>query len=239
MSLITHKRIFYVNSLNRSSGTISHFTTSLETYEYDEFDRVAVLQACIPKSFYTVPRNRNTFTLIEYDVSALITVPVGNYSRLSLQDTITSLLNAASPGKYTYSITWPTSKQPNTGKYTFLCEDLFHHLGFEQDSTNYFVDGALVSTNVIDLQIENILYIHSDLCSNGSDDVLQELVSKTKKTFYIYLTDKDGVEIFLNGVDMNLTIILFRHNDIYDLTRQYINYLLVKDHESIEVDRNI
>ncbi|GAM20903.1 hypothetical protein SAMD00019534_040780 [Acytostelium subglobosum LB1] len=93
--------------------------------------------------------------------------------------------------------------------------DLFHHLGFNQDSVNPFVGGALTSANVIDLQIENILYIHSDLCSNGSDDVLQEvctagvpdfayvnwtnlnleayskqLVSKTKKTFYIYLSNR-------------------------------------------------
>ncbi|GAM27969.1 hypothetical protein SAMD00019534_111450 [Acytostelium subglobosum LB1] len=142
--------------------------------------------------------------------------------------------------------------------------DLFHHLGFNQDSINRFDGGELTSTNVIDLQIENILYIHSDLCSNGSDDVLQEvctagvpdfayvnwtnhnleayskqLVSKTKKTFYIYLTDKDGVEIFLNGVDMNLTLILYRRNDIYELTRGYINYLLVKEHETIQISSEI
>ncbi|GAM28172.1 hypothetical protein SAMD00019534_113480, partial [Acytostelium subglobosum LB1] len=95
----------------------------------------------------------------------VITIPVGNYSRLSLQDTIQTQLIQQSPNQLTYSITWPTSKQPNTG--------------FNQDSINNFENGQLTSTNVIDLQIENILYIHSDLCSNGSDDVLQEHIQNS------------------------------------------------------------
>ncbi|EGG24698.1 hypothetical protein DFA_02942 [Cavenderia fasciculata] len=236
--LITHKKIFYINSHNRISGTNSKFKYNIIYYPQDRFDRVALLQATIPKSFYTVGRGLNTFELIEDDQSTIISIPVGNYSRKSLQDTLEKQLNALSPNNVKYAIGWPTSQQPNTGKYIFTCastrdiqpifsftNQLFRHLGFNKDSTNKFNNNILESTNVINLQSDNVLFIHSDLCSNGDDDILQEvysaagnadfsnihwqnydvesyskqLVSNTKTSFTIYLTDQDGNEVNLNG----------------------------------------
>ncbi|EGG18910.1 hypothetical protein DFA_02649 [Cavenderia fasciculata] len=90
-----------------------------------------------------------------------------------------------------YAINWPTSQQPNTGKYIFTCastrdiqpifsftNQLFRHLGFNKDSTNKFKNNILESTNVINLQSDNVLFIHSDICSNGDDDILQEVYSE-------------------------------------------------------------
>ncbi|EGG19726.1 hypothetical protein DFA_00304 [Cavenderia fasciculata] len=256
---ITHKKLFYINSHNRISGTNSRFKYSITYYPQDKFDRVALLQATIPKSFYTVRKNLNSFTLIEDDQSTVITIPIGNYSRKSLQDTLEKKLNELSPNQVKYAINWPTSQQPNTGKYIFTCastrdiqpvfsftNQLFRHLGFDKDTKNQFVNNVLVSTNVINLQSDNVLSIHSDLCSNGDDDILQEiysaagspdfsnihwqnydleayskqLVSNTKTSFTIYLTDQDGNEVNLNGVNMNLTLILFKHNDVSQLSKK-------------------
>ncbi|KYQ93233.1 hypothetical protein DLAC_05879 [Tieghemostelium lacteum] len=278
MSLITHKKIYYINSHNRTNGTNSHFTTNIVFYPQDKFDRVVLLQATIPKSFYTVRRNLNTFTLTEGLQSSTITIPIGNYSRKSLQDTLQTLLNQSSPNNIIYSINWPNSKQPNTGKYTFTCSNvnniqpiftftdkLFRQLGFNENTSNQFNNYILESTNVINLQSDSVIYIHSDICTNGVDDVLQEiytsagnpdfsnihwenydvesyskqLVSGTNTTFTIYLADQDGNEINLNGVNMNLTLMLYKHNDISQLTRGYINYRLEKDNETIIVSKEL
>eukprot|EP01133_Synstelium_polycarpum_P018159 gene18159-21717_t len=234
---ITNKKLYYINSKSRpkTSTSTSHFTFTLDDDSQNNHDRVVVLQAIIPKSFYTVRRNLNTFTLVETtDTSSIdttITIPFGNYSR---------------------SVQWPTSKQPNLGKFTFTCsgggEDmisfvfgnsLFRHLGFNHDSTNEFqkdpITGfmTLQSTNVINLQSDNVLYIRSNICTNGSDDVLQEiysasgspdysnihwinpdpesyckkLTSNKQNSFTLYLTDQDGNVVNLNGVDLNITLI--------------------------------
>ncbi|KYQ88908.1 hypothetical protein DLAC_11815 [Tieghemostelium lacteum] len=104
----------YTVTLLMTGGTNSKFQYSVTFYPQDKFDRVAVLQATIPKSFYTVRRNLNTFTLTEGLDEVVITIPIGNYSRKSLQDTLQTILNESSPHNISYSIFWPTSKQPNT-----------------------------------------------------------------------------------------------------------------------------
>lgn len=273
---IGHHRFYYINSANRLYGTTSRFTTNILYYERDNFDRVAVVQAVIPKSYYLIRAGLNSFTLTENLNTVIITIPVGNYTRRSLQDTLQNLLNNNSPNNITYIITWPGSIQPNTGKFTFTCSDvggiqpqftftnsLAYRLGFDDNTTVQFNNFTLESTNVINLQAEDLLYLHSNIGNNGNDDVLQEiyssagspdysnihyinpdieiyskeLVSKTKTDYYFLLTDKEGVEINLNGVDIVFTLVLFTSNKIYQQISEYIKYKVHHDDEIEEENK--
>ena len=176
MSLISNSKLFYVNSRDRVSGTDSDFLYQFEMPADVKFDHVCVMQACIPKSYYLIKANE-TFTLTEDAKSVNISLPVGNYTRKSLASTVQGLLTSLSPNGYTYTVTYPTSSTvPDTGKYTYTVSnnsgvqpvftfvttnDLFDHMGFASGSTNNFVANTLTSTQVINLQKENTLYIHS------------------------------------------------------------------------------
>jgi hypothetical protein len=94
---------------------------------------------------------------------------------------------------YTYSITYPKSSSiSDNGKYTFTVSNnsgvqpkfifpsasssfLYQCFGFEPDSTNTFSGNTLISTNVINLQAEDCIFIRSDVCTNPNDNVLQEI----------------------------------------------------------------
>ncbi|EGG18454.1 hypothetical protein DFA_03948 [Cavenderia fasciculata] len=127
-----------------------------------EFDRAALLQATIPKSFYTVGRGLNTFELIE--------------DAQSLQDTLEKQLNALSPNNVKYAISWPTSQQPNTGKYGD--DDILQEVYSAASNADF----------------SNIHWQNYDVESYS-----KQLVSNSKTSFTIYLTDQDGNEVNLNG----------------------------------------
>ena len=97
-------------------------------------------------------------------------------------------LTAASGNGWVYAVTSPSSTQPATGKFTYTVTgngglqpsivtttNVFEQLGFAANSTNVFGGGTLVSSNVVKLQSEDALYIHSDIVTEVGDDVLQEV----------------------------------------------------------------
>lgn len=164
----------YIDSSTRTSGTPSNFNTVIDLPP-NNFDRVCLLQASIPKSWYLFDNTNNTFILREIDqvspfgtYNLTITIPVGNYNRINLASIVTALLNTASSslsaGPYTniYTITYPSSSQTNTNKYTYTSTSTSGPLktstfifssnnccipfGFNNSSTNVFTQVSLVGT---------------------------------------------------------------------------------------------
>lgn len=194
------KKVFYINSRNRLGGDDSDFTYQLDLRGFSRTPTsVVVLQANIPKSYYMVQDGFNTFTLAEESggMSAVITIPAGNYTRGTLKTTIASLLNANSPNAYTYSVSTPPTNGGDDGKYTFTCvghtlessisvdanSNVYELLGFDPGSTNSFVGGSLRSTNVVKLSKEDSIKIKSDIVGGMADNVLQEVYSFDSSTF--------------------------------------------------------
>lgn len=186
--MIKNKRIYTVNSRSRISGTDEDFLFKIDLPKGEKFDRVALLDASIPKSYYLVQSGRNTFTLTETAGSATVTITPGNYSRKEFRTVLESKLTAASTGLsgWTYTVTIPSA--PDTGKFTYAAAGgagaqpaivvttyLFEQLGFSQNTTNTFVAGSLTSTNVVKFQAEDNLFIHSDIVGGGQDDTLQHI----------------------------------------------------------------
>jgi hypothetical protein len=272
MAQIPHKRLFYLNSATKLSGTTSNFTVPLQIPQGEQYDRITVLQANIPVSYYLIQAGYNTFILKEGTQSVTITIPPGNYNVNSFASMVaggTGLLTTNSPNGYTYTMTYPTSfTQNNTGLYTYSVNSsamtisiitstypVFEQLGFPSNSTNMFVAGSgvstLISSNVLKFINEDTLFIHADLCDNGSDDILQEIynnnnsalsnisflstdpLSYSKKlttnkaqTISISLTDENNLPINLNGLNMVVTIMLYKDPKFYQQFEAYVRYLL-------------
>lgn len=198
-SYFTKSCIYYVNSANKSNitETNSNFSYQFTNLNLEDFDRVVVLSASIPKSFYLIQSGFNTFILQEGITQTTITIPQGNYNRNSLASTVQSLLTSNSPNKWTYTISYPNINiTADTGTYTFTVSgnssqpslifttSLYEQLGFNINSTNPFVSNTLVSPNVTNLSIETTLFLHSNMSQNlNSDNVLQEIYSNGEASY--------------------------------------------------------
>jgi hypothetical protein len=184
-----------------------------------------------------------------------------NYSRNSFQTHVQTQLNAL--GAYTYAITVPDTNSPETGKFTFAVTGngggiqpiftfgkyVYEPMGFEANSTNTFVADTLESVNVINLQKENTLFIHSDLCTNGTDNVLQEIytnntsdygniiflnanvtesskrITTVDNVYRFYLTDENGQAINLNGRNWVMALLLYKpNNKLEEMVKKYIQW---------------
>jgi hypothetical protein len=256
--MIKRKKIFYVNSRNRTSGTNSNFFYSLNLKDSDRYSHAVILQASIPKSYYLVVSGQNTFTLTENGSDATITISPGNYNRKNFKTTLQTLLNAGSPNGWTYAVSIPSA--PDTGYYNFTVSGnaglqpsftfttyLYEQLGFNINSTVNFVGDSLSSVNVISLQKETTIFLHSSLIGTGNDNVIQEMYSNANDFDYItyhcinlegyskriinisdnywfYLTDENDNEINLNGQNVVFTLMVYEKDDINNLIEKYIKF---------------
>lgn len=268
MSYIVSSLTFYVNSRNRITGDDSNFSMMIPIPAGSKFSHVCVLDMTIPKSYYLVQADYNTFTLIEGVIQTPISLPPGNYSRRSLQTTLTTLLNAGSPNHWVYEVTYPNAvTQADTGKFTFtvagnssqpsiVCTtNVFEILGFNTNSTNVFVSDRLTSTNVIKLQLEDTIFLHSDIANNGHDDVLaavysdgpnmsimhytctdvqaysKKLSTVNSNLFHFSLLNEDKVRMNTNGLNINFTLLIYYKDNIYDLMRDSIHASILEKEE--------
>lgn len=267
MSFYTNSQIFYINSRNRDSGDDSNFTYSFDIPQEPKFTHCAVLQCIIPKSYYLVQKGYNTFILSENGVNVQIIIPIGNYSRSLFRTIVQGLLNTGSPNGYTYVITQPSTTVPDTGKYTFTVtgnggiqpififenNNINEQMGFDEISQNQFIANSLESSNVVKFQIEDALFIRSDICTNGHDNVLQavflsnnpdfaevffqnpdvqsyskKMTQSTGRTFRFWITDEAGVPIFLNGQNVVFSLMLYVRENVFRLVEDYIKLRLME-----------
>ena len=189
-------KIYYIDSNEDSTVDNDDHSEFIHELNLKEFgrqpDKCAVLQAVIPKSYYAVQDGYNTFTLDESGTPATVTIPIGNYNRISLKNVVTGLLNSASPNGWTYTISIDSSNvSEDTGKYTFTSSsagssiqfdplnNVHSLLGFRSGSLNTFVGVGpyiLVSDYVCKLYKDDVIYIHSDLVDDHKQ-ILQEVYS--------------------------------------------------------------
>ena len=262
----SHK-IFHINSYNRVTGDANDFEHEVDLIDHD-VDRVCVLQCNIPKSYYQMRSGYNAFTLTELGVDYTVTLTPGNYSRSNLKTALATLMTAASGNGWTYSVTFPSSASVDTGKYTFTvtgnssnqpsltfgassADNTHDFLGFDPSSTNAFTADSIISTNVISLTVEDIIYVHSDLAAGSTDTLLQEIYGygpdfdninftspdthKYSKPlsphlndhYRFYLTNERDERINLNGRDWSMAICCYKHQDNVDDTRSMLRQLLV------------
>jgi hypothetical protein len=260
-----NSQLYYVNSRNRINGTDSNFSFKIDIDQTINYDRVAIVDASIPKSYYLIQDGRNTFTLQEGINTITITLTPGNYSRLSLKTSLQTKLNESST--FDYIVSYSSSPSYDDGKFIFTVSNnsgtqpqfifsdyLYEQLGFNRNSTNTFTANVLSSTNVINLQPETTLMIRSDICQNRNENILQNISSSgnsdfsyivyqnfnldiysktmnsnTSNTYNFILTDEDGNEINLNGLNMIFTLLVYKSDDFNEKVLDYIKYKTIQN----------
>lgn len=179
------------NSKDRTSGNASSFTSMPTDIGLNTFDSVVLLASSIPKSWYNMPSNYNTFTLTEKSVNTTITITPGNYNKINLATKLATLLTAGSVtlgNNWTYTVTYPAPTEPDDFKYTFnvsgngAFQPSFtfstispeRQLGFEQSTTYTFVANTLKSVNALNLAYVLRIFLKSNICDVAQDGVLAE-----------------------------------------------------------------
>lgn len=279
----TDKEIIYINSLNRSSGTDANFTYSIKLNPLIKYDKVVLLSACIPKSYYLIQDGFNTFTLVENSATYIIALTPGNYTRTSVVKEIISQLNDSGTS-YTYNCVYQNIlKTYDDGKLLFtiagngsdtpqfiFSDNLLNEvMGFDINSTNTFsVAGSepsfLKSTNVINLNQENTVFLHSDIIINREDDILQHIIvadntnysyinfeqnrplecskeiSRTNtQSFRFRLTNENNKELDLNGQTYNMVLMIYKSTDTQktlSLINEFIKMIALSFQDSLEND---
>ena len=253
----TESQLFYIISEFKESGTSSNFTYKLDINAGAKFDRVAVLSLSIPFSFYLIRKPYDTFQLQEGSNTIEISVPEGNYTSTSFLKTVTGLLNENSRNGFTYSMTLNTTiakynfTVANNGDVQPVIsveEHLGDQLGFHLHSSN-----TLMSTRVINFVSTNCLYLHSDMVrdrtsilqhcfannavpysyltvNNDNVYVSSKAVQTSDSSLYNFsLTDSDGVEIDLNGQEIQFVLIMFKKDNLTEMFARFLKLQLLKE----------
>ena len=223
------KSIFYIDSQNSitSFNGSGSFTVKVDMPPNNTYNRIVVLQACIPKSYYLVQAGYNNFNLLEQDITVLVSIPSGNYTKNAFIIALTSALNVASPHRYIYYITYPASSETNTGKLTYsvsaqnhtplvaqhqpqfifnLTSNINYQMGFNKNKSYIFNNNILICQNVIKLQSKDTIFIKSNVVSSSTDSVLQEI--------YSAVPDFSDIIYNQNSIELNSKELIYNSNNI-------------------------
>ena len=232
------KKLIYVDSGAQLTSLKNTWNTSVDINLEGDYNRITVLQAQIPVSYYVIGSGANTFTLVEGNSSVTITITSANYNVFSFSSIVGALMTAASPYGYTYTITYPNVyTSADTGLLTYTVNSiartislifpakspLAEQFGFVMGSTNYFnVSGltqTLISTNVVNFTPENSLYIRCNFCdgettSEQSDVLLTVYGSNVQPYSTITFTNPCPLETSkrLSSRDRNLSFSICDEN---------------------------
>ena len=195
-----------------------------------------------------------------------ISLPLGNCNRSSFARELKILLNDNNLG-YVYDISYNSSREIDNGYYTFsfinpldvgvsfiIGTSIWEIIGFKKNSTNTFVNNRLTSVNVTNFRFNGTFFLHSDICSNRNNNILQNIqttggpnfhyihwfntspreyskdFSKTKSNVYkFYYTDEDGEPVNFHGINTTFTILVYRLNTIDKLLRGFIKLQTMKN----------
>jgi hypothetical protein len=189
------KKIVYLDSGNQLTSSINTWSNQIDINFQEDYDRVTVLQAQIPVSYYVIGQTANKFTLTEGLQSVTITIPASNYNVYNFATVVGNLMTTNSPNGYTYTITYPNNFiSPDTGLFTYRVNSIaktvsltFPRLspiadqfGFYLSSTNFFsvsgMEQVLTSTAVVNFIPENSLLIHANIVDGETTSELSDVL---------------------------------------------------------------
>ena len=232
MNHISSKSMFYIDSQNRTSGTSGNFSVNLAMPPKNKYDRIVVMQAAIPKSFYLVSVPYNTFQLLETGTTSsgsatnifgsvstngatkTITLAEGNYSKtnmivcLQTMLSLASSLNSTLATQYVYTVGYPLMNQPNTGKFTYSVVNLITaqpQFIFPTGSTLYLPMGFnRASTNIFN---NSILPSQNVISLQAKDTIFI-------KSNIVASSTKAVLQEIYTTANPDFSLIIFNQNDV-------------------------
>ncbi len=243
---------YNITSASRNSGTTSNFNIKLDIPNdiLNKLNAVSISNISLPKSFYQISNNYNTFHLYEDNVLITITIEQGNYTKSQLYVALQTKMTNQSLNNIIYTVTdeqtlYDTGKLKITAtnplinkSLIFQNNDMFKSMGFNINK-EYTFTTTLISENIINLNAEDVLLLHSNITSNYNNDLIggsnvlcsvytsgqknysyiiksYDLIYNMKKfipnnNMNFYLTNELGENIDLGGIDFNFIINFFTY----------------------------
>lgn len=189
----TNPKIIYMNTANRPNGVGSSSACTVDLrLPYNTWDRVCLMQASIPKSWYLISaaRGNNSFVYQEAGQPArAITLPDGGYNKVSMCIILTGLLQAATTfGPAAFTVSYPNNQsQADTFKLSFRStstvvatltfqNSLATILGFVQGVAYTFTSLApLTAPNAYNFSNTTRIFLKSNLAPDADGSILQEI----------------------------------------------------------------
>lgn len=191
-------------------------------------NRVVVLSASIPKSYFLVQANYNTVIFVENGIDRTITMPIGNYSNNGPLNVIPgsntyrgfyavllSLLNTGST-VYTYDI------DPNTNFVTIsatggtfssinfpMSSALYRQFGFTYYTNNPATSNSITSRNIPIFQPTDTIYIKSNLVINQGSSLggnILESIQASNQPYMYSINYQCTVDLALSARPYNPTV---------------------------------
>lgn len=173
---------------NIQSGTSDNFTYNvvLPADVLKKINSVSVSSVTIPKSFYQINENNNTFIISENNVDINITLIAGNYSLQQWFTALSSSLTTASLNGITYTVSFQYNNVDNgimkiTSSNAVLPislkignSSICGVLGFDRNSINNFSSGVLLSSYVINLNESDMVYLNSNCVNSYYNDATNQ-----------------------------------------------------------------
>jgi hypothetical protein len=206
--MYANSKIHLVNSRNKISGSHSNFMYQFPEY-MDKYDKVCLLSASIPKSYYCVQTGLNdTFTLTEGVTNYTVTITAGNYTAKTFASHLTTILNIAHSN--TYTCIYPTTSY-DQGKLTFTStgaasfsfassNSAYELMGFEAGQTYTFVGGSLTSSNVINLNKESTIRVLSNI---SNDSCLANIIASNTSDFNVIQYNCPDISALSKNISQN------------------------------------
>ena len=243
---------YNITSKSRISGSTNNFNINIQIPSdiINKINFVSISNISVPKSFYQIESGFNNFSLYENDNLINIILPSGNYSKPQLFTYLSNQMTLQSLNNVLYNII-DEQLLYDTGKIKITCDkplvikkllfqknDIYQYLGFNYEK-EYIFTNEIISENIINLNSEDVLLLHSNICSSNNNDqlvgsnVLCSIYTSGQKNYsYIiksydmiynmkpfinnsiynfYLTNEYNQDIDLNGIDFNFVLNIFTY----------------------------
>ena len=203
-------------------------------YIIDESNNIFVVSDPIPRDIILPIGNYNRVGFAKVLLGLLGEKYTINYDNMN---------RGEDSGKYHFTCT-------EASIFTFGSNRLYEIMGFNINSTNVFtLDGLykITSTNIVNFRPEGTFYILSDICQNHNNSILQNIISasasdynyitfhnpnpneyskdfsKIRSNVYTFkITNESFQDVFLNGINVVFTLMLFKRNNIGNLIKGFI-----------------
>jgi hypothetical protein len=178
MVKVIKSQILYIDSQDRPLGqSSSNFSLLIpkgfiEISNQNQKIRITLLDALIPRNFWSITSTNRTFILNINGTLYNINLPLGFWNVNQLATQLKTLLETAN-GSYNWTIlynqninyfifSFTTSGSSNVS-FIFSSNDCADFLGFSNNTTNIFIGNILTSVKGINLQGENCIYIRTNI----------------------------------------------------------------------------
>lgn len=257
---------YNITSRSRISGTTNNFNIKLDIPKdiLEKINYCSVTNISLPKSFYQIEKGFNTFQLIEDNININILIEEGNYTKIQLYTVLSNKMTLNSLNGIVYTVVDEQTSY-DTGKLKiqatnpllnkgllFNDNDLFQPMGFIPNKIYSFTT-EIVSDNIINLNSEDVILLHSNIVSSNNNDLTggsnvlcsiytsgqknysyiiksYDLIYNMKKfinnsIFNFYLTNENSQDIDTHGIDFNFVLNFFTYTPNYKIYNKIDNLI--------------